>query len=114
MSVRVYGSERNSFYRRLVTLGEPHRYDVGLGLFAHHCNAMSVITQRAQTRDVIGVQMCVHGLHEFEIQFLDEMKVASALLQHRIDDQGLAARTACEQVGIGTGDVIEELTKDHF
>ena len=114
MSGRVYGFERRPFYRQLVTIGEPHRYDIGPCLFAHHSNAMSVVTQRAQARDVIGVQMCVHSLHEFEIQLLDEMKVAIDLLQHRIDDQSLAARTAREQVGIRTGDVIEELTKDHF
>ena len=48
-----------------------------------------------------------------EIEFLHELQIAIDLLQHGIDDQRLAARTAGERVGVGAGCLIEELAENY-
>ena len=73
-----------------------------------------MIAQCAKPGDMVGVQMRVDGLHELEIEFVNEIQIAVDLFQHRIDDQCLAAWTAREQIGIGTGHMVEELTENHF
>ena len=114
MAGRIDCIERKPLDCQFLTVGQTHRDDVCLGLFAHYRDAMRVITQRAQPGDMIGMQVGVDCLHQFQVEFPDELKVAINLLQDRIDDQSLAARPAREQVGIGAGDLIEKLTKDHF
>ena len=44
-----------------------------------------------KARDVVGMQMRVDRLDELEVEFVDELQIAVDLLQHRIDDQRLAA-----------------------
>jgi len=105
--------EREALDREFFSVGQPHRDNVCLGLFTHHRDAMRVVTQRPQSGDVVGMEMGVDGFHKFQVELSDELKVAVDPFQHRIDDECLAARTACEQVGIGTGNLIEKLTKDH-
>jgi CO dehydrogenase/acetyl-CoA synthase gamma subunit (corrinoid Fe-S protein) len=73
-----------------------------------------MVTQCAEPGDMVRVQMGVDGLYELEIQFVNKMQIAVDLFQDRIDDQRLAARTAREKIGIGTGYLVEELTEDHF
>ena len=98
---RVEHVERQALDRQLVALGQPHRDDIGLGLLAHHGDAVRAVAQRAEPGDMVGMQMRVDGLHQPQIEFVDELEIAVDLLQHRIDDQRLAAAPACEQVGVG-------------
>ena len=91
----------------------PHRYDVGLALFAHYGDAMGAVAQRAEPGDVVGVQMGVDGFDELEIEFAHELQIALDLFQHRIDDQRLAAAPAGDDVSVGAGDAVEELTEKH-
>ena len=44
---------------------------------------------------------------------LHQRQIAVDLLQHRIDDQRLAAAAAGEQIGVGAGGLIEQLAEDH-
>ena len=74
---------------------------------------MGAVAQRAEPGDMVGVQMRVHGLDQFEVEFAHELQVAIDPLQHRIDDQRLAAMPAGEEIGIGAGRAVEELAKDH-
>ena len=83
-------------------------------LLAHDRDAMGAVAQRTQPGDVVGVQMGVDGLDQFEIELAHELKIAVDLLQHRIDDQRLAAMPAGDEIGVGAGDAIEELTEDHW
>ena len=48
----------------LLAVGEPHRHDVGLGLLAHHGDAVGAVAQRAEAGDVVGVQMGVDRLDQ--------------------------------------------------
>ena len=62
---------------------------------------------------MIGVQVRVDRLDQPEVEFPHELQVAVDLLQHRIDDQRLAAMAAGQQIGIGAGRAVEELAEDH-
>ena len=70
-------------------------------LLAHHGDAAGMVAQRAEAGDVIGMQMRIDGLDQLQVQFADQLQVAVDLLQHRIDDQRLAAASAGEQIGVG-------------
>jgi len=74
---------------------------------------MSMIAQRAQTRNVICVQVSIDRFDQFQVEFLHQMQITIDLLQHGIDDQRFPACPACEQIGIGAGRLIKELTEDH-
>ena len=84
-----------------VTISQPHGHDIGFGLLAHDRDAMRVVAQRAQTGDVIGMQMCIDSLHQFQVKLFDEMKIAINFLEDRIDDQRFAALSAGKQIRIG-------------
>src|SRR5205807_9930089 len=99
--------------RQPVAVGEPHRHHVGLGLLAHHGDAVRLVAQRAEPGDVVGVQMRVDRLDEPEVQFAQELEIAIDLLQHRVDDQVFAALPAREQVGVRARSLVEELAEDH-
>src|SRR5262249_12088882 len=45
--------------------------------------------------------------------FVDELDITVDLLQHRIDDQRLAPTPAGDEVGVGAGDAVEDLAKNH-
>ncbi len=68
---------------------------------------MGAVAQRAQPRDVVGVQMGIDRLDQLEVELADQLQIAVDLLQHRIDDHRLAAGAAGEQIGIGAGDAVE-------
>ena len=101
MARRIKHIERHALDGELVALGEPHRDHIGLGLLAHHGDALRAVAQRAEAGDVIGMQMRVHRLDQFQIELADQLKIAVDLFQHRIDDQRLAAAPAREQIGVG-------------
>ena len=84
-----------------------------MGLLAHHRDAMGAVAQRAEPGDMVGVQMRIHGLDQLEVELAHELKIAVDPLQHRIDDQRLAAVAAGEQIGVGAGRGVEQLAKDH-
>jgi hypothetical protein len=113
MPGRVEHVQRYAFDRELVALGEPHRYHVNLAAFAHHGDAMGAVAQRAQAGEMVGMQMRIDRLDQFEVEFIDELDVPVDLLQHRIDDQRLAPAPAGDEVGVGAGNAVEELAKDH-
>ncbi len=91
MAGRVEHVEAQALDLDAVAFGNAHRDDIGMGLLAHHGDAMGAVAQRAEPGDVIGMQMGVDGLDQFEIELVHELQIAVDLLQHRIDDQRLAA-----------------------
>jgi hypothetical protein len=62
---------------------------------------------------VIGVQVGVDRLHQLQVELADELEVAIDLFKDRIDDQRFAATAGREQVGVGAGRRVEQLTEDH-
>ena len=74
---------------------------------------MRTVAQRSQPGDVIGMKVGVDRLDQPQVELVDQLDVAVDLLQHRIDEQSLGAAPAGEQVGVGAGDAVEQLAKDH-
>ena len=50
---------------------------------------------------MIGVDVGIDGFHQLQIQFLDELDVAIHAVEYRVDDEGLAALPAGEQIAVG-------------
>ena len=107
MAGRVHHVETEALDRHSVAVADPHRHHVGLALFAHDGDAVGAVAQLAEPGDVVGVQMGVHGLDQPEIQFAQQLAIAIDFLQHRIEDQRLAAGAAGQQIAIGSGDAVE-------
>ena len=80
-----------------VAFRHPHGDDVGVRLLAHHRDAMGAVAKRTQSGDMVGVQMRIDGLDQLEIELAHELQIAVDLLQHRIDDQRLAAMPTRER-----------------
>ena len=74
---------------------------------------MGLVAQRAEAGDVVGMHVGVDRLDQLEVELPHQREIAVDLLQHRIDDQRLAAAAAGEQVRIGAGGLIEKLAEDH-
>ena len=72
---------------------------------------MGAVAQRAEPGDVVGMQVRVDRLDQLEVELADELEIAVDLLQHRIDDQRLAAAPAGEQIGVGAGNAVESWRK---
>ena len=74
---------------------------------------MGAVAQGAQSGNVIGVQMGVDSLDQFQIELANELQIAVHLFQDWIDDQRLAAGPAGENIGVCSRRAVEELAKDH-
>src|SRR6202012_3931766 len=74
---------------------------------------MGAVAQFAEAGDVIGMQMRVDSLDQLEVELAQQVAIAIGLLQHGVEDQGFAAGAARQQIGVGAGNAVEELAKDH-
>ena len=113
MARRVHHIQRNPLDHDPVAVGNPHRHHIGLALFAHDGDAMRAVAQLAEAGDVVGVQMGIDRLDQLQIELAQQLAVAIDLLQYGIEDQRLAARSAGQQVTVGSGYAVKQLTKDH-
>ena len=104
---RIEHVEREPLDLDRVALGDAHGHDVDARLLAHHGDAVGAVAQRPEPGDVIGVQVRVDRLDQLQIELAHELQVAIDLLEHRIDDQRLAAAPAGEEVAVGGRDVVE-------
>ena len=107
MAGRVHHVETEALEHHPVAVANPHRHHVGLALLAHDGDAVGAVAQLAEPGDVVGVQMGVHGLDQPEIQFAQQLAIAIDFLQHRIEDQRLAAGAAGQQIAIGSRNAVE-------
>ena len=98
---------------QLVAFGDAHRNDVDIALLTHDGDAAGAVAQGAKAGDVVGVEVGVDGFDKLEIEFAHELQVTVDLFQHGVDDQGLPAAAAGDQVGVGAGDLVEELAENH-
>src|ERR1700735_4050557 len=64
-------------------------------------------------RAVRGVKMRIDRLDQLEFEFAEQLAIAIDPLQHGIEDHRFAARAACQEIAVGAGDAVEQLTKDH-
>ena len=107
MAGRVEHVEAQALDLDVIAFGHPHGDDVGMGVLAHHGDAMSAVAQRAESGDMVGVQMSVDGLDQLEVELADELLIAVDPLQHRIDDQRRAAVPAGDEIGVGARGGVE-------
>src|SRR4029079_16987368 len=63
--------------------------------------------------DVIRMEVGINRLHQPKVEFTDELQVAVDFLEYWIDDQRLATTAARDQIGVGAGNAVEKLPKDH-
>ena len=113
VSRRVHHIESQSFDVDPIAFGHPHRDHIHTALFAHDRDALRAVAQLAQPRDVVSMDMGIHGLNELQIEFLEKLQIAINLLQHRINDQGFTAAAARKEIGVGARFTIEQLAEDH-
>jgi hypothetical protein len=64
--------EPHAFDLNTISFGDTHGDDIGTGMLAHHRDAMCAVAQRTKASHVIGVQVRIHGLDQFEIEFAHE------------------------------------------
>src|ERR1700739_4989004 len=62
---------------------------------------------------MVGVQVGVDGLDQLKVELADELKITLDLVEHRVDDQRLAAAPAGEQISVGARYRVEKLAEDH-
>ena len=73
MAWRVHDIETQSLDIDAIAFRNPHRNHVGMGLLAHHCNAVRAVAQRTEPSYVIGVQMRVDRLDQLEVELAHEL-----------------------------------------
>ena len=62
---------------------------------------------------VIGVNVCLQGISEFQTHLVQNFKIAVRRLHHRIDKHSLSGLRAAEQIGVGERFRFEELPENH-
>ena len=82
------------------------------GLLAHDRDALRALTQCGKAGDMVGMQVCVDGLYQPEVQLLEELNVAINLFEDRVDDKRLSTVPARDEIAVGTLDAIEQLPKN--
>ena len=97
----------------VVAVRDADRDHVRPAFLAHHGGTAGAVAQRAEAGDVVGVHVGVERLDQLEVEFAEQRQVTLDLVQHRIDDEGLAAWPAGQQVGVAAGDAVEQLAEDH-
>ncbi len=110
---RVEHVQRQALDGELVAFRHPHRDHVHLGVLAHHRDAVRAIAQRAEARDVVGMNVRVDRLDQLEVQLLHQLQVPVDLLQDGIDDQRLATVPAGHQIAVGARCAVEQLAENH-
>src|SRR5262249_16788110 len=94
-------------------VGDAHGHDVDAAALAHHGDAARSVAQRAETRDMVRMQVRVDRLHQLQIELPNELQVAIDPADDRVDDQRLARAAAGDRLAGGAGDSIEQLAKNH-
>jgi hypothetical protein len=110
---RVEHLEIHSLDLQPVAIGHPHGDHIDAALVTHHGDAMGTIAQRSEPGNVVGMQMRIDRFHETQIELTQKLQIAIDLLDHRVDDERLAATAAGEQIAVGAGDRIEQLAEYH-
>jgi hypothetical protein len=90
-----------------------HGDDVSASLLAHYGDAMRAVAQRTKSGDMVGMEMSVDRLDQFEIKLAHELQIAVDFFKYRIDDQRLAAMLASDEIRIGARNTVEKLAEDH-
>ena len=110
---RVHGRQVDPLDGYPLAVGDPHRHHIDRRLLAHHRDAVRAVAKGTHGGNMVGMDMGVDNLHQLQVQLLQQPDIAVGFLEHRVDQQRLAAGAACQQVGVGRGNRIEHLPKNH-
>ena len=66
-----------------------------------------------RARDVVGVAVRVERAEELQAELADQRGVARVLLEDGIDEHRFVGAWIREEVRVGAGDLVEELSEDH-
>src|ERR1700682_5439932 len=113
MARRVEHVEADALDLQLVPVGDPHRHHVDLALISHHGDAARAVAERAQAGDVIRMQMGIDRFHQLQVELIHQLQVAVDLFENRIQDQGIAAAPAGQEIAVGSRHAVEQLAEDH-
>ena len=109
----VEGAQPDPLDPDRVAVSHAHRDDVDGRLRPHHGDALRAVAKRPHAAHVVGVDMGIEDLGEGEIELAEKGQVALDLLQHRVDDEGLAAGAPGKQVRVAARADVVELAKEH-
>jgi hypothetical protein len=84
-----------------VAVVDAHGNLIDLSGASHHRNTVGAVTQGAERRDVVGMDVCVDRFDQLQVHFVEELHVAIHLLKDGIYDQRFAADLVRQQVGVG-------------
>ncbi len=96
-----------------VLVGQVAVRALGAALPGDRDAAAQALAQQPGGGDVVGVHVRLERPAQLEAQLLDERRVAPRLLEHRVDQQRLAAGGVGEQIGVSRGLRVEQLAKNH-
>ena len=71
------------------------------------------LSQHTGRRDVIGVDVRVEAVDELEPELIEQPQVTLDRLDDRVDKDSLSTELVGQQVGVGAGLLMKELSKDH-
>jgi hypothetical protein len=93
-------------------MGDVH---IGAGRSAHrgHRGGAHLLAQRAAGGHVVGMHVRLEHVAQLESELAHEPHVALHLLEHGVDEQCLVGGVVREQVRVGRGLAVEQLTQQH-
>ena len=113
MSRRVENVKVQVVDAKLLAFVEVNGNTFGPGHKPHGADAAGLVAQRPQCRDMVGMNMGIHGHHQFQVQLFDEADILAGVFQHWINQQGFATPALGYQIGVSARCLIEKRAKDH-
>ena len=92
------------------------KFDIHVGRTDHFCcadPASCLLFHQPGAGDVICMAMRIDCVQKLEIKFSNQSEIPSALLENRIDNNGLARTLISKEVRVRRRRVIEKLAEDH-
>ena len=106
--------ERAAAERDAIAVREQPVRALGAGRRGERDAAAQPLLVQPRAGDVVRVHVRLERPGELQAELRHQRRVASRLLEHRVDQHRLARARVREQVGVGRGLRIEELAKDHY
>ena len=75
--------------------------------------AAGLLLELARRRDMVGMDMRIHGVSQLEPKRVDLGQIALPGRQYRVYQNGLPGLLATEQIGIGAGNRFKQLPENH-
>ena len=111
MAWRINRNKRNTIDCDGFTIADSLGNSIDGTLFPHHCNTTGPVPKFRRRSNMVRVYMRLDHLGEFQLHFTQQSNVVIDFREDRIDKDGLAAVIPGQQIGIGTGVLVKELSE---